>query len=445
MVGVLSCAITNPVKLSGDAVFYHEASNLLAKGHGWINPYMYRLGDVVQTADHPPLYTLYLAAFSLVGLNSVGAHQAASILLCAATIPFVASATRRVFGSRAAVVASIVACANPGIWSYSKLLLSESMAIVCVAAMVAGALRVRDKVKTGHVTRLDLALLGLAIAAAILARAELLLGGGIIACLAVLGRDWKRAAYRLGIVAIVSAVLISPWVLFNLSRFNQPVFISDGAGITLSSTNCERTYNGDLVGAWSLKCSVRALRQYVARGSQPTVGPTPKCDFWYDCYLTFLNRNPDTDYSDLMKGLGSVGRSYINDHLGDQPRLVGFRLARAFGFYKIEQQLYMDQLDNSRGPTVSRSMLYFYYSLLPLAVIGAMVVRKQRRALLLLLTPVVTAGIAIAITYGSTRYRAAAEVTFVILGAVGFDWLIQQVGRALAIKERAVINGPDFT
>ena len=44
-----------------------SGANLLATGHGFINPYAFARHRIVQAADHPPLYLVYLAAFSLFG------------------------------------------------------------------------------------------------------------------------------------------------------------------------------------------------------------------------------------------------------------------------------------------------------------------------------------------------------------------------------------------
>ena len=88
-------------KLGGDAIYYHKAANLLADGKGFIDPFRYLygseetitlangetktitipIGHVEPTAGHPPVYVLYLAAFSELGMRSATSHKVASALL----------------------------------------------------------------------------------------------------------------------------------------------------------------------------------------------------------------------------------------------------------------------------------------------------------------------------------------------------------------------------
>lgn len=409
IIGILSCALTSRESLSGndfkisDAAYYHHGAHLLADGHGFIHPIWYLItGEEMEAADHPPLYMTYLAAFSLFGLRSIGSHQAATILLAVVTVPFMACAGRRMAGRIAGVLAAFIAAGHPGIWSWGKILMSESMAILCVTILVATALRVRARVTEGTSNKWDVVALGLAISMAALARAELLLCGSIIGFLCFLGRPTWHSFKKVVLTGIVALVPMTPWIGYNLSRFNQPVFLSDGAGVTLSSSNCDVVYNGPRVGLWSWECSIKRLNR-------------------------FYEDNPEADRSEEMKFLGRAGRDYINDHLADQPRIIGLRVARAFGFYKFQSQLVTDKKSDGRGNMVSRGAWYTYYGLLPLAALGALISRHKNRSLPIVIIPLITAVITVAITFGSTRYRAISEVTLVILGAVGINYLVQRV------------------
>ncbi|NBO54292.1 MAG: hypothetical protein EBU84_06815 [Actinobacteria bacterium] len=428
IVGILSCALTSHVSLDGavvqggDASYYHNGANLLADGHGFIMSFIYFIsGESMQAADHPPLYMIYLAAFSLFGLRSIGPHQVATILLAVATVPFIACAARRMAGRITGVLAAFIAAGHPGIWSWGKLLMSESMAILCVAILIATALRVRSRVVEGISTKWDVVTLGLAISFAALSRAELLLCGTIIGFVCFMGRPVWPTFKKVVAAGIVSLIPMAPWVGYNLSRFNQPVFLSDGAGVTLAGTNCDRTYNGPLVGYWWVECAAQ-------RGKQAQ------------------KANPDGDRSDSMKFMGDIARDYIKEHLADQPRVMGFRLARAFGFYKFEFQLDADKISDRRGKTVSRAAWYTYYGLLPLAALGAVISRRKNRVLPIVMTPLITAVITVAITFGSTRYRAISEVTFVLFAAVGINYILQKVRRTPrpgheAINSEVIFNG----
>jgi hypothetical protein len=65
--------------------------------------------------------------------------------------------------------------------------------------------------------------------------------------------------------------------------------------------------------------------------------------------------------------------------------------------------------------------LFTYWLLLVPAVAGIVALRRRRRAVYPLLAFVATVVVTVAVVYGETRYRAAAEVPLVLLAAVGID------------------------
>jgi hypothetical protein len=70
-----------------------------------------------------------------------------------------------------------------------------------------------------------------------------------------------------------------------------------------------------------------------------------------------------------------------------------------------------------------------YYALLPAAIFGAVVLRRRRVTLLPLVALCVTVSIGAALTYGFTRFRAAAEVAIVLLAAVAVDAVLRRRAR----------------
>lgn len=60
----------------------------------------------------------------------------------------------------------------------------------------------------------------------------------------------------------------------------------------------------------------------------------------------------------------------------------------------------------------------------PFAVAGAVLLRRRGRPLLILLAPVALVTLVAIATYGVTRFRFAAEPSFVVLGAVAVDALL---------------------
>ncbi len=65
------------VVFGGDAFYYHQGANLLADGEGFIHPFGWLDGRSVESADHPPLYIVYLAGWSLMGVRTTTGHMVA--------------------------------------------------------------------------------------------------------------------------------------------------------------------------------------------------------------------------------------------------------------------------------------------------------------------------------------------------------------------------------
>ena len=110
--------VTRHQTVWGDAYFYHESANLIADGKGFINPIDWIENHVrIQAADHPPLYLLYLAGWSIVGVTSTTGQLLVSTLLGAATIAVTAYAGKEIAGpgsasSRPASCASTRMCGH---------------------------------------------------------------------------------------------------------------------------------------------------------------------------------------------------------------------------------------------------------------------------------------------------------------------------------------------
>src|SRR5689334_7207852 len=59
-------------RLWGDAFFYHWQANALAHGAWFVDPLRWFLdGSQRPSAGHPPLYPMYLALWSTIGLDGV--------------------------------------------------------------------------------------------------------------------------------------------------------------------------------------------------------------------------------------------------------------------------------------------------------------------------------------------------------------------------------------
>lgn len=80
----------------GDPYWYHTQANELVAGNGFVDPFILKTEGVrVPGAQHPPLYTMWLAVPSLVGLDSYDAHKVISCLAGVLAVAVIGLAARR--------------------------------------------------------------------------------------------------------------------------------------------------------------------------------------------------------------------------------------------------------------------------------------------------------------------------------------------------------------
>jgi len=381
----------------GDAYFYHHSANLIADGKGWIYPLQYlQNGVVTQAADHPPLYLLYLAFWSKLGLTSPLSHLLTSSLVGAATVFVAGLAGRQIAGRRVGIVAAVLAATYPNLWNWDGLLLSETMAIFTVTLTLWLAYRFWRRP-----TLLGAILLGAAVAAAALSRAELLLLSVLLITplvLTVRAKPWRIRIGWLAASAATCVAVLAPWVGYNLSRFDRPVYLSNGFEITLATSSCDYTFYGPTTGYWSIWCPVDYL---AANGIDEAT----------------------TDQSLRSDVLRRESLDYLRNHERRIPAVVLARWGRITGLWDPIQQADLDTANDRMTPWVPQLGTLWWYPMVALAVGGAVSLHRRRVPVYPLLAPLVTVAIVVTILFAQTRYRASAEPAIVLLAAVGVDAL----------------------
>ena len=383
-----------PMVAGGDAFYYHAGANLLAEGRGFIQPMDYfQQHWTVQAAEHPPLYILYLAIPSVLGLKSVLAHQLATCLLGVATVVLMGFAGRRIVGPRAGLAAAFLAAAYPNFWANDALVLSETLAQLTTVIVILIAYRFWDRRD-----RAAALWLGVALGLVILSRAEsVLLLVLLVVPLAVGMRSLRRRG-RAGLVLtcwVAALLVVGPWVGYNLTRFEHPVTISTGLDPTLKSASCDAAWYGPGKGFWALACIKGHPR--VAR-----------------------------DLSSLGLVYRQESIDYIKAHLADLPGVVLAREGRTWGWYRPDQIPNLDNIADGRPKVPARIALWTLWVLEATSLVGAVVLRRRRVPISPLIALVVTVTITTAVTFGETRYRATAEPALVLLAVAGMDWLWRQ-------------------
>ena len=382
----------------GDAFVYHAGANLLADGKGFIWPFA--PARAIPTSAHPPLYMLYLAFPSVFGFTSVLTHLIWSAVLGTATVAIVALIGREVGGDRTGLVAGVLAAINSNLWVPDGSLMAESMAMFTTALAVYFSFRYwRDP--RGR----WLVWVGVAGGLGALSRSELvLLIPLLVVPLAVLAPGpSRRIRLRAAAGAIAAGVLVmAPWLLFNLTRFEKPELLSTQFGALLASTDCDLVWKGPTKSYYSVTCADNVRKRSIPDGADESV--------------------QDVAYR-------RAGLHYVSNHLGELPGVVAARLGAIVGLYQPEIQINLDSTIEGRERPIARIGLYSFQALALLSVAGAIALRVRRQAPVFpLIVPVVTVVVTVTTGYASTRFRAPAEVVVCVLAAValrtaasGFD------------------------
>ncbi|MDQ1635985.1 MAG: hypothetical protein QOJ32_2794 [Frankiaceae bacterium] len=393
----------HPFSLGGDAYYYSRGANLLVDGHGFPQPYRW-FDDGVSTpaAQHPPAYLVALAATSLVGLRSPFAHQLLSCLLGAGTVVVLGLAGRRLAGPAVGLVAAGFVAVYPNFWFNDALLMSETLVQLTVATVVLASLRFWQLRTPGTAVWL-----GVAVALAALTHAEMILLGPLIAlplCLLARSVTWRRRVGLLVSAAAACVLVLAPWCVYNIVRFEKPVLLTTGLDAALVVSNCPDTYSGEHKGWWS-----------------------------YPCFISIPP--PPGDESVQGPVYQAVATDFIRAHRAELPGVVAARVGRLWGVYRPQQQLVLDTIEQREIPA-SRAALAMFYGLVALSVPGIVLLRRRREPLSPVLAPLVTVTVSAALIYGTTRFRAGAEDSLVLLAAVGSVGLVELARRRRDSPER---------
>jgi 4-amino-4-deoxy-L-arabinose transferase-like glycosyltransferase len=390
---------SDPGKVAGgDAYFYHYAANLLVAGHGFINPYYYYPHGAhreVQSASFPPLFIWLVAIPSAVGLKTFLVERVWCCILGAAAIVVVGYTGREIGGRRVGLIAAFLLAVYPNIWMSDQLALSESIAPLLVAGVLLFSYRFWKDPSVKKAIWL-----GLSLGIAMLGRDELTaLVVFLVVPLALVAKSlsWKRRFAVLGVSLLTTGLVVAPWVGYNMSRFQKPVFISTGLGVTLASSDCAGTYSGSQEGYWSMVCALKYA-------SEPSV-------------------NTHADESVEGAELQHLALDYVRAH---KNRLIPVTLAkvgRAFGFFHPAEQIELDAFIETRPYHWALVGLGMYYVLFALSIGGAIIMRRRRIPSFPLWAIGLVVVCSCALTFGQTRYRTTFEVSLVLLASVTLEWV----------------------
>jgi 4-amino-4-deoxy-L-arabinose transferase-like glycosyltransferase len=365
--------------VQGDALTFHLEGGYVADGQGFHN-----ITDGARTAEHPPLHILVIALIDLLGGHSFAAQKIALGFVGTGTVVLIGLCGRLLGSEALGLTAAAVAALYPMLWLADGSLMSETTYALLVSAALLCALAYRRSPSA----RLAAAL-GALIALAGLTRGE---GLALLVFLA-LPLAWRRWR-QLALAGAAAVVVLAPWTIRNLATFDKPFVISTNGEAIWAGANCQRTYYTDQIGAWVFACY----------GSRPAGDESEQA-------LVYRDR----------------GLRYMRHHSGRLPAVVAARLGRLWDVYRPWTQGTFFSATEGRRPRATHVALVVYWLLLPLAIAGALLLRRRRRELWILLAPVLMVTLVAAATYGTTRFRMAAEPSIVLLAAVALQAAARRV------------------
>lgn len=366
--------------LLNDSLYYSGQAKQLARGVWFRELFVDQPG-----AEHGPLTSILMAPLSWME-HPVPWQRLVTIACGIASIVVLALVARRLAGDRAGVVAAWIAALYPNLWMNDGLVMAESVSTVLIAVGFLAALRWLDVPSVGRAVAL-----GAVVGLATLARSELALAVVLTAawCWWLRGRSGWRVFVQVGAAA---AVVVAPWVLFNLARFEQPVLLTTNDGTTLRGVYCDNAFAGPDLGNWSLLCIAEPAGVL-----------------------------SDEDPSVRSARLRDEAFAYARDNVERLPVVVAARLARGLDLFRLDRLVAQD-VGEERYRWASWAGIVCWWLLAPLAVIGLRRLAPPPRVLLVI--PVVVVFVTTVAFYGAHRIRSPLEPTVVLGAAVAVAaWL----------------------
>jgi 4-amino-4-deoxy-L-arabinose transferase-like glycosyltransferase len=381
--------------LVGDGLEYHGLARVVADGYGFVSPIASPASAAPVTAHKPPLYPLLLALVSLAGGTGYVAQQIASAVVGTGTVVVCALLARRLAGPRAALIAAALGAVYPVFLVADASLRAESLFAFLMALALLAAYRVADQPSGWRVAQL-----GFVVGLAALTRAE----GILLLVLLAVPVVWRATptgrARKVALVAAVCVLTVAPWSVRNTIVFGEPVLLTTSYGDLIAGANCDATYSGRWVGSWNFECVLHATGE---------------------------------DEAEVARHLRARGIDYALDHSGRLPVVMAVRALRPWGFYDPDGEATLKTFGEGRSKTANWLGLVACWLLLLLAPLGLVVLRRRGRPILPLLAPFALVLIVSVTAYGILRFRAAADVALIVLGAVALDAL---VGSVVATRSR---------
>jgi hypothetical protein len=280
------------------------------------------------------------------------------------------------------LIAAAVAAADPLLVVLDGSLRSESLFAPLIAFTLLAAYRLVDRPSFARA-----AVLGALVGAAALTRSEAVVLGGFLLVACALHLPRPEGLKYTATMSVVAILVLTPWLARNWVEFERPL-MSTNSGSLAYGANCHAAYYSGLIGTWP-------------------------------CYPR-LTVAPGRDEADVSAALRHDGLTYAGDHLGRVPAVVAVRLARTFDLWSPASATRLEAGIGDRDLNTYRAGVVAYYLLLPFAIAGAVILRRRREPLGILIAPFALVVVVSVLGYGTPRFRVPAEIPIVVLAAVAF-------------------------
>lgn len=368
----------------GDPADYVRHAASIADGHGMADSFLPGGGP---SALRPPAYPYFLGGVFAVSGNSFTAGRLAAALLGVVSVALIGVIAQLLWSRRAAIVAMALAAVYPPLVLLSGTLLSESLGMPIVLALVALVLAYRDAPRPHWVAPVA----GVLFALALLDRPAFVMFA-VPLVVGLWARPWRswRAAREPAIAVVVAALAIVPWTIRNANAFHDFVPISTQSGFLVAGT-------------------------YNDVSANDPVNPGAYRPASFDPSLKPIITDASLDENEVNKKLGKAGRTYAKDHPSYVPHVLWWNGLRLLGLKRPVKTVEATYAFQGIGKGYAKLALVAWY-LAALAAVAGLVLGAWRRMpwWLLVVPPLLFAGV-IWIS-SDIRYRAPIE-PFVLLAA----------------------------